>query len=292
MKKTLLSILIASALCLSACSSQPAFTTTASSDVATTSSSEVTTTTSYNSADYSFTWDDNDTREFDEYVKNKYGISIGKYVITFGLDERLNRDFTKVVNERKQKEYKTVPFSKANYFFGYINPDIKYHNTFDDYAEFKSMVLDKTDVYLGAFANKTILSYLIQNSIPFGCVIPIEYYESMLKNDIYKRASTKKAVINNPALGNEGKQCTVDELAQLCGTYNKAVYLMCVDKSVKTGNPLDNIDAFAKCNENLKKYYGENSPQIGKVMSREQYKEIFGEEPLDLSYIPGAIVSK
>ena len=30
------------------------------------------------------------------------------------------------------------------------------------------------------------------------------------------------------------------------------------------------------------------NPQFGKVMTKEQYKAIFGEEPLDLSYIRGA----
>jgi hypothetical protein len=45
-------------------------------------------------------------------------------------------------------------------------------------------------------------------------------------------------------------------------------------------------------NDLLKQYYGDNAPQIGQLITREQYIAIFGEEPLDLSYIPGVVVNQ
>lgn len=73
--------------------------------------------------------------------------------------------------------------------------------------------------------------------------------------------------------------------------YNKALYYLCIDYSIRSGDPQEKIEVFAICNQHLKTFYGENAPQIGEVVTPEQYEKIWGEKPLDISYIPGAIVN-
>ena len=293
MKKTLLSILIASALLFSACSSQTASTTTASSDVATTSSSEVTTTTSYNPADYKFTWEYDETEAFEKVMHDKFNMSIAQYTGYFGFTDDFNRVYTDFINNRFNTDYKSVPFKKANYFFDYINRDINLRHDFDDYENFKIGCLNTSKARLSCFNNKAVLSYLIQNGIPLGEPVPIENFKSFMGDELYKNTPTLQTIGLNPKTGNYEKSYVYNktELFELLQAYNAIIYKFCVDNSIKTCNLFEKPEVIEIYNSNLKKFYGIDV-KMGEVLTKEQYKTMFGEEPLDLSYIPGAIVSK
>ena len=68
--------------------------------------------------------------------------------------------------------------------------------------------------------------------------------------------------------------------------YNYYTSRLCADEKIKTLDITDSPETCEIFNEYLRDYYGDNAPQYGQVMTREQYIYIFGEEPLDLSYLP------
>lgn len=60
---------------------------------------------------------------------------------------------------------------------------------------------------------------------------------------------------------------------------------------IKDHDLLFKTDLVEILNQHLVQFYGQNAIQIGQVPTKEQYRAIFGEDPLDLSYIPGAVVN-
>ena len=111
--------------------------------------------------------------------------------------------------------------------------------------------------------------------------------------EVYTYDQGLRELIADPKLGNypSDHKYTNGQLFDLLKEYNFFVYYLCVDYSIKSGIPQEDLSVFAKCNEHLKKFYGENAPQIGQVVTPEQYEKIWGEKPLDISYIPGALVN-
>ena len=63
-----------------------------------------------------------------------------------------------------------------------------------------------------------------------------------------------------------------------------------VMQRINAGEIADNPEELERVNGYLIRFFGDNAPQVGECITREQYIAIFGEEPIDLSYIPGAIV--
>ena len=230
--------------------------------------------------------------EFDEYLKNKLQISVAKYVIYYGFTEDLNNVFTAFCNKKYGLDCKSVPFKKANYFLDHTTTGTITHNKRDDYEYFKLTALDE-DANRGTFRNKLIMSYLVHNKIPFGTRIPLDNLKSLMGAEVYTYDQGLRELNADPKLGNypSDHKYTKGQLFDLLKKYNSAVYYLCVDYSIKSGIPQEDLSVFAKCNEHLKKFYGENAPQIGQVVTPEQYEKIWGEKPLDISYIPGALVS-
>lgn len=291
-KKTIIFVLLCSLL-ISGCSQTavPANTAASSVDASTTTTAEVTTTTSYNPADYPFIWDYNANVEFDKYLESKIHISMQRYVQYFGFDEVLQQHFTDFCNRKYGLNSNSVPFSKANYFYDYVN-DLNGHHKNDDYDYFKATLLNKECVNVSMFANKLVMSYLVQNKIPFGTRIPLENLKAIMGEDVYTYDPGLSEMYKDMQLGNKPRtyKYSAGQLYDLLKQYNYAVYLMCVDEQIKTGNPVDNIQAFEIHNKHLISFYGENAPQIGEVVSPEQYEKIWGEKSLDISYIQGALV--
>ena len=289
------SIVLACSLLISGCSQVAVSTNTTITTVNTssTTTAEVTTTTTYNAADYPFTWDYYASLEFDEYLKNKLQINVSKYVIYYGFTDELNNIFTAFCNKKYGLDCKSVPFKKANYFLDTTTDGTIYHNLSDDYDYFKLVMLDKENVRHGPFANKLIMSYMVQNKIPFGTRIPLDNLKSLMGDEVYTYDIGLKETIKDPKIGTypSSHRYTNGQLFGALRKYNSFIYYLCVDYSIKSGNPQDDISVFAKCNEHLKKFYGENAPQIGEIMSPEQYEKIWGEKPLDISYIPGALIN-
>ncbi|MBR5662293.1 MAG: hypothetical protein IKX00_01415 [Bacilli bacterium] len=240
---------------------------------------------------YNFTWDDNASKEFDTYLNSRLHISITKYVLYYGFTDEFNQVFTDFCNKKYGLNCKSVPESKANYFLNYIH-DKLYHNCNDDFEYFKLTKLDKEDINVGTFSNKLIMSYLVQNQIPLGSRVPLDNLKSIMGDEVYTYDQGLSEIIKDPKIGNypADHKYTKGQLFDALKRYNFAVYYLCVDYSIKTGNPFDKIESFDKCNEHLRKVYGENAPQIGQKITPEQYEKIWGEPVLDISYIQGAVV--
>lgn len=295
-RKTISFVLLCSLL-ISGCSQTavPANTVASSVDASTTTTAEITTTTSYNAADYPFTWDNQATEDFNKYVKRKYNISLHSYAIEIGFTDELNKAFTDFINERWGTNYSSVPFKKANFFFNWICPDAN-NNYKDRYDIFKASFLNKERVFNGGFANKLIMSYLVQNKIPFGSRISLENLKALVGEQVYTYDAGNKKILQNPKLGNydSSYKYSKEELFVCLKRYNFDVYYMSIEypeKRIKSGNPLEDLEAFDKCNQFFIEFYGESAPKVGQVITPEQYEKIWGEKPLDISYIPGAIVN-
>ena len=286
------SFVLISSLLLSGCShtaSNPNTITTVAEQ--TTTSSETTTETTMETENYSFMWEDYLTEKFDTYVEKNFGINLRAYVVFFGFTQELNDIFTKFVNNYLGSNYKQVPFSKANYFYSYIYRE-KEHYLYRDYKRFSEHFFNNQRLIRSTFNNKLIMSYLISNNIRLGDMIPIDNLKSIFGNKIYTD-EYNLYIIKSTDLGNRSSsyKYTNEDLFVSLVTYNNNLSLLFNDERIKTRKMDDCPDpeAIKIYNEHLKKFFGENAPQIGEVMTREKYIAIFGEEPLDLSYIPGAI---
>lgn len=257
------------------------FSSTATESITETSSSET----------YNFVWDYNASIEFDAYLNSKFNINISKYVMYYGFTDEFCQCFTDFCKKKYSLDCDSVPVSKANYFLDYINDSI-HHDKNDDYDYFKMTKLDTENARVGTFSNKLIMSYLVQNRIPFGSRIPLDNLKSLMEGEVYTYDLGLRELNQDPKLGNypSDHKYSKGQLFDLLRKYNFAIYYLCIDYSVKSGNVFDKIESFDKCNEHLKKFYGENAPQIGQVITPEQYEKIWGEKVLDLSYIQGAVM--
>ena len=250
-------------------------------------SSENTTTESYD-----FTWEHYDTEQFEKIVKNEFGTSIRRYIVYYGFTDEFSNAFTKYVNSKWNTNYKSVPFKKANYFFDHIMSIDDVRHRYDSYDNFKLKCLDNEKDWLSIFNNKLIMSYLIQNQIPFGERIQVDNFKSLMGEKSYVYNNPDEILVANPKTGNYNNSYKYNklELNELLIRYNAVIFTLAADNSIKTGNLSEKPEVVELYNQHLKKFYGENAPQIGQVMTKEQYIAIFGEEPLDISYISGAIM--
>ena len=253
---------------------------------------------------YDFKWDKLQFEEFSRIVNARYGtINLKEYIVSYGgFDQELQEMFTVYVNDHYGKEYETVPFSTANWFrrdlFTNLSSAYKLKN---NYKSFADLYLNKSAVNKSSFKNKLVMSYLIQNNIPFGERIPTANLMQIRENIDISKYSTK------PYLKNKNKfqtgnfkstyQYSSEDLLTVLTYYNRSISNICLDYRVMdfvidTDEPKfaeDSKELTELCNGYLTKHYGDNAPQIGKALTKEQYQAIFGEEPLDLSYIKGGV---
>jgi hypothetical protein len=145
------------------------------------------------------------------------------------------------------------------------------------------------------------MSYLIQNNIPFGERIPAANLMQIRENIDTSKYSTKPYLKNKSKFqtGNfkSSYQYSPEDLLTVLTYYNRSISNICLDYRVmnfvidtdEAKYAEDSKELTGLCNGYLTKHYGDNAPQIGKALTKEQYAAIFGEEPLDLSYIPGGV---
>ena len=291
------SVTLISSLLLSGCSQA------AENNHSTANTSEVATTiTSVESSDFELNWTNKDSEEFADYYQKTTGRekTLNTYIRQFGFDNAVQQLFTDFVNDKYNQSFNYVPFSKVNYLYDYLiakEQSFVFHNNYDAFSE---MFLNEEYSYNSLFKNKVIYSYLIANNIPLGYRISVEQSKAILGEKIYLNHGTYKYFYNNRQLGNypASYKYTSIELYHIITMYNARISDLCNDERIADFNLFSTDPKYSEdakkaveiYNGYLKKYYGENAFQVGQVPTREQYKSIFGEEPLDLSYIPGAIV--
>lgn len=252
--------------------------------------------------DYGFDWGEEQNEGFNDYVVNEYGVNLTSYCCIFGFTNELNQLFTKYVNETYGTNYQYVPFSEAKYFRSYIS--LKgynyYHIYRDDYDRFCNTYLADS-IISGTFRNKLILSYLIENNLPFGSIVPIEYIKDFYGENVYI-TDLADYVNQNPDLGNYNGNYMYNEkeLFYALALYNNCIFYLALSegnaaKDFYTTDP-EFTDIWAEgmeiFNGYLVQFYGEGCVQFGEVPTRETFIVMFpGETYPDLSVIPGAIVN-
>ena len=306
--KIIASGLLATVLLSSACSKKE---NTESSNDSFTTGQEVSTITSETSfvyetsmsipdesINYEFEWSQGENIELDNYVQEKYGLTLAKYISRYGFTNELQSDFTQIVNNKFGTNYDLVPFAEAKYFRSYLSRnDSSYTNIYrDNYEKFADDYLRHDWCVDSVFANKLIMSYIINNNIPFCSKIPVENLKSFYGEDVYV-SDYATYIINNKELGifdsDPNYDYSKDDLLYVLILYNDSISNMCYTEGIPTrtffyGDP----DYQDKCDAAIEMYngyfvqcYGENAWQIGEVPTREQYIAIFGEEPIDTSLI-------
>lgn len=242
---------------------------------------------------YSFTWEYDETEAFEKVVKERFNISITTYIGYYGFTEELNVEFTNFINDRFKTEYKSVPFRKANYFFDYIMRGDSTRHYYDNYDKFVKLCLRNDKSFKSAYNNKLIISYLYHNNIVFGENIQLDGFKEFMGNELYEDDGGLSLLVTDTMLGNYDKshQYSKYELLELLQLYNSNNCTLCTDNSIKTCNLFEKPEVIELYNQHLKTFYGENAPQLGQTITLEQYRAMFGEDPLDLSYIPGAVVN-
>lgn len=251
---------------------------------------------------YSFSWENDDNEDFAEYFMEKTGIPKGLrgYVICYGFTDELNEVLTEYINNKYNTNYEMVPFSKVSYFHTYIVfKDTGYKTIRDNYDDFYHTCLYKHNAHI-VFSNKLLMSYLYQNQIPLGSRIPYENIKALNFEDMYTFDGVDYMLDNNCFdLGSYDASYVYSnqDLYTILVYNNIQLRELCNDERIKNLDLLTDDPAFPQAAEAreiyngfLREYYGfDNCPQLGELVTREQYIQIFGEEPLDLSYIPGAV---
>lgn len=297
MKRKEIVLALAGAILLSSCSStvETVIASNESEPTSITTTTETTIPPTPTPVVYDFEWSAAETKEFEEYFEGsvlpEYSLTLEGYLYDFGFTDELNKGLTNFVNERFDREFESVPFSEVDYFIDLTTKPIRsdgtsyyFRNRID---QFYGSFLDADSFPQGSLNNKLVLSYLIQNKIPVGKKVPHELFVSLLgENYIYYKSFD--FLIHNRSCGNYDSSYIYSNEEMYCVLlyYNLYTSRLCADEKIKTLDITDSPESCDIFNEYLRDYYGDNAPQYGQVMTREQYIYIFGEEPLDLSYLP------
>ena len=237
---------------------------------------------------YTFPWEDDENYDFDNFVKEKYGIYLAEYVSYFGLTDELNVDFTNFVNKRYNTDYEYVPFKKANYFYTYIKTS-EGRGFYSDYQIFEIVFLSENDFFNKVLNNKLVLSYLAQNNIPFGYRVPIENLKALVGDDVYTCNLSKEIYNKDKFINYEDNQTfSNEELVTVLKNYNGKVTGFPADQGLKELELEGHLDVCDTWNGYLKTYFGDDAPQFGECLTKKKVIELTGGY-YDLSYIDGAI---
>lgn len=289
------SFVLACSLLFSGCSqTATSGTTTALQTTSTTDSTIAETTESKKlNKSYNFMWDENETKNFSNYVKKKLGIDSRSYILYYGFTDELNKVYTEYIDLTYKINDGPYDFSCSNKFYidmTYVCPDKR---VFRNYGSFRTRFLWDERMTNDSFRNKLVISYLINNNIPLGSRIPVDNFESVDKDYINVGQSFNLEFFRkNPDFGNYDKsyKYSSGEMLGALQQYNCGLCYIFYTEGLKDQDLFVDQELVDILNQHLKRFYGENAIQIGKVPTKEQYMAIFGEEPLDLSYIPGAVI--
>ena len=244
---------------------------------------------------YDFKWNDDAAKSFESYFEGKYGFyNLIGYINVFGFTDDLNRTFTDFVNSYYGRDYQTVPFSRVKYFSALII-NSEDNSVYDSYENFNNAVVNLKYTEYGPFNNKLLLSYLIANKIAFGDMVPIENIKAILGDEIYD-FGCKSYYKEYPHIPNNDnlENSTNYDLAAIIEIYNSKLSMLCNDKRITDRRLNDHPEVYEIYNDNLSKFYYESYetdsfPHFNEIITEDDYYHMFGENPLDLSYIPGAI---
>lgn len=251
---------------------------------------------------YSFSWSADDSVQFAEYAEGILGMNMRGYIQYFGFTDELNVILTEYINTKYNTDYEEIPFSKVSYFHTYmVDKEVEARRYRNSYETFSKVCLHPSQSPKGPLVNKLIMSYLYQNQIPVGQRITYEELKSLEINDMCSFSGVGYIYDNGYLdLGtyDSSYEYTNYELFAILEAYNTQMWKLCNDERIKNLDILTDDPEFPQAAEAreiyngfLRDYYGfDNCPQFGELVTREQYIQIFGEEPLDLSYIPGAVV--
>ena len=284
MGRSLLSGLLAATVLISGCSlgDTPESSVAASSETRPETTVTTTTETTEPPVVYDFEWGFTEQELFDKYLKNTLGCDSTVYIYLFGYTDELNIHLTDFINLYFQKDYKTVPFSEV----GYINENHYNNGNYNWYKEhpedFSKYCLSNNGPVSGILINKVMISYLVQNKLPFGIKISEENLKALVGGKAYSfdfLTYEEKNLAKTKFDGSE--KYSVDDLFTILAIYNVSIFAM--DR---------NSEYQEFVNGCLKEYYGDNAPKIGDVITKEQYIKMFESDPIDLSYIPGAVADR
>lgn len=305
MKRSLLSGILITTMLLSACNYSVSTSGQTDNSVKGTTESTLTESTSETiepTENYSFTWTDKENVDFDEILEKKFNIGLSSYIIYFGFTDELRSEYTDFVNKRFGTNYDSVSFAKSNYFFAHFARGGMSRDQFQNYEDFKMIAFNAANAKNGALNNKLIMSYLVQNKIPLGQRVSIDELRGILGGNVYTVHPYNDVVIKARDVGNydSSYQYSNTQLYGVLGVYDAFITKLCADVRIKDfclygGRPeFDEIrnEVIPIYNSHLKKFYGDNAPQFGEIVTADQYRAMFGEDPLDLSYIPGAVVNQ
>jgi hypothetical protein len=159
------------------------------------------------------------------------------------------------------------------------------------------MFFNQEDISQGAFNNKLVMTYLIENNIPFGTKIPVEYFLSFYGNNIY--SFDFEYYYSHVNTGNDTSYSyTSDDLYLALSYYNSSLSRLCIDERIydydlfSTQPDLkDTCDSAREMYQGyLNEFYGENGPQFGVVPTVETYNAMFpGKKLIDISNIQGSV---
>lgn len=300
MKRSLLSGLLITTMLLSACNSSVSTSGQSDNSIKGTAESAITESTSETSETteeakvYDFMWGDTASKDFSNYLEKTLGMNLATYVHCFGFTDDLNE----IYSEYMEKNYGTegkVSFKTSNYFFTFLDTcDAQGKRKYRNFDLFEARYLSDKKCLNGTFNNKFIMSYLCQNELKLGYTIPVDNFKKISADYVgICKQFNLDYYINKLELGNQNNHnYSVEETLALMKLYNSNMLYIYFSESMKDFDILSKPEAVEAFNQHLKKFYGENAPQIGQVVTVEQYRTMFGEDPLDLSYIPGAVVNQ
>ena len=204
-----------------------------------------------------------------------------------------------------------------------------YFQKTESYDIFCLCYLEGINTSRGVLTNKAVVSYLYINNIPLGKPIPLENLKALqvkdmnslvhpsidLSNWLLHKYQVDVERINGqwPPYGDmyrsdqlfmqhdisASTKFTNEELCRLLLTYNSCVRGLAADERILDLDLLSENPKFKDIgkgaieayNKHLDAYYGGKGLRFGEVPTLEQFRYVYDDEPLDLSYIPGVVIS-
>ena len=321
MKKLVSTLLLATTMIFSACNSSTVTTdqtanTTSELSSATTAETSATETT----FDYNLNWTKEKANEFAKYYEGNYHITLGEYIYYLGgFSDDISYSLTNFVNYEYKTNFDNVPFSAVGYLRTYViggnRAEAGHFRKPEMRDVFCKCYLEGINPCRGTLTNKAVVSYLYVNNIPLGKAVPLENLKALQVKDMNSLVSPDidlaNWILHKYPVNDEEKDKNVqhnisastkftnEELCRLLLMYNWSVRDLAADERILdldlfSENPrFKDIgkEAIEGYNKILDEYYGSKGLRFGEIPTLEQFRYVYNDAPLDLTYIPGAVIS-